>query len=171
MFCPHCGKPNPDDAQYCSVCGRELNAPAQQAAQEEQNKSLNVAPVQYAGFWRRVLAVIIDGLIISIVSVPLTWKFKFDGFTLSYGFGMIIQWLYFSLFESSFRQATIGKMAIGIVVTDESYRRISFARASGRYFGKYLSAIILGIGFLMAAFTEKKQALHDILADTLVVQK
>ena len=171
MFCPHCGKPNPDDAQYCTICGREMNAPAQQAAQQQQINSINVAPVQYAGFWRRVLAVLIDGIIVSIATIPFTWNFEFDMFSFSFGISFIIQWLYFALFESSYRQATLGKIVIGIVVTDEQYRRISFARATGRYFGKYLSAIILGIGFLMAAFTEKKQALHDILADTLVVQK
>ncbi len=168
MYCPHCGKQNSEDAEYCSNCGRELKAPAQQA---EQTKSINIAPVQYAGFWRRALAVIIDGIIVSIVSAPFTWRLEFDPFTLSYGVGFIIQWLYFALMECSYRQATLGKMALGIVVTDEQYRRISFARATGRYFGKFLSAIILGIGFIMAAFTEKKQALHDVLADTLVVQK
>jgi uncharacterized RDD family membrane protein YckC len=61
-------------------------------------------------------------------------------------------------------------MALGIRVTDLDGGRISFGRATGRYFGKILSGLILGIGFLMAAFTERKQALHDLLAGTLVVR-
>jgi uncharacterized RDD family membrane protein YckC len=72
--------------------------------------------------------------------------------------------------ESSPKQGTLGKMALGIVVTDMDSRRISFGRATGRYFAKILSGLILGIGFLMVAFTEKKQGLHDILAGTLVVK-
>jgi uncharacterized RDD family membrane protein YckC len=73
--------------------------------------------------------------------------------------------------ESSTSQATIGKMLMGIKVTDMNGHRISFARASGRFFGKALSKLIVYIGFIMAAFTEKKQGLHDILAKTLVINK
>jgi uncharacterized RDD family membrane protein YckC len=81
----------------------------------------------------------------------------------------IIQWLYFALMESSAKQATLGKMALGIKVTDMMGNRISFGRATGRYFGKIISGLILYIGFIMAGFTEKKQALHDIMASCLVV--
>ncbi|MBI9072485.1 MAG: RDD family protein [Melioribacteraceae bacterium] len=80
-----------------------------------------------------------------------------------------IQWLYYALMESSSKQATLGKMAVGIKVTDMSGARIGFGKASGRYFGKILSGLILNIGYIIAAFTEKKQALHDILAGCLVV--
>jgi uncharacterized RDD family membrane protein YckC len=83
----------------------------------------------------------------------------------------VLNWLYFSLLESSGWQATLGKKALGLEVTDLAGRRISFGRATGRFFAKYISAIILMIGFLMAGFTEKKQALHDILAGTLVIRK
>jgi uncharacterized RDD family membrane protein YckC len=72
--------------------------------------------------------------------------------------------------ESSAKQATVGKMALGIIVTDLEGRRLGFGRATGRYFAKILSALILGIGFLMAAFTERKQGLHDMVASTLVVK-
>ena len=82
-----------------------------------------------------------------------------------------IAWLYFAIMESSPTQATLGKMAIGIVVTDMSGNRVSFGRATGRHFAKIVSGIILGIGFLMIAFTERKQGLHDIMADTLVQVK
>ena len=80
-------------------------------------------------------------------------------------------WLYWALLESSPWQATLGKKALGLLVTDLQGRRITFARASGRYFGKLLSTIVLGTGYLMAGFTEKKQALHDILAGCLVTRR
>lgn len=84
-------------------------------------------------------------------------------------FSIILQWLYYALMESSSKQATLGKMAIGIKVTDLSGNRISFGRATGRYFGKILSGLILNIGYIMAAFTERKQALHDMMANCLVI--
>lgn len=80
-------------------------------------------------------------------------------------------WLYFALMESSKFQGTIGKLALGIVVTDMDGNKVSFGKATGRYFGKIISAIILYVGFMMAGFTEKKQGLHDILAGTLVWKK
>ncbi|MFC2133484.1 RDD family protein [Bacteroidota bacterium] len=82
---------------------------------------------------------------------------------------MIIQWLYFALMESSARKATLGKMALGIIVVDYSGNRITFGQATGRYFGKIISGLIFYIGFIMAGFTEKKQALHDMLASCLVI--
>ena len=146
--------------------------------------------VRYAGFWNRFLAIIIDALILGAVQgillrpvfgVPM-WNYReFDdsGVALSMweGPNLIVQvlsiaigWLYFTLMESSNKQATVGKIALNMRVTDLAGNRISFARATGRYFGKYLSMMIFMIGFLMAAFTSKKQALHDVLADTLVVK-
>jgi uncharacterized RDD family membrane protein YckC len=84
---------------------------------------------------------------------------------------VVIEWLYFAGMESSAGQATLGKRALGIKVTDMSGNRITFGKATGRFFGKILSSLILLIGFLMAAFTQKKQALHDLLAGTLVVNR
>ncbi len=84
---------------------------------------------------------------------------------------MLFVWLYYALFESSSKQATLGKMALGIVVTDIDGNRISFGRANARFWSKIISGMILGIGFLMAAFTEKKQGLHDMIAGTLVIKK
>jgi len=84
---------------------------------------------------------------------------------------MIAQWLYFALMEASSTQGTLGKMALGIKVTDTMGYPITFGRATGRYFGKILSGAILMIGYIMAAFTERKQALHDMMAGTLVLNK
>lgn len=83
----------------------------------------------------------------------------------------IASWLYFALMESSAKQATLGKMALSIIVTDVNGNRLTFGRATGRYFGKIISGLILYIGFLMVAFTEKKQGLHDMIAGSLVVNK
>jgi uncharacterized RDD family membrane protein YckC len=86
-------------------------------------------------------------------------------------FGLIFSWIYFAGFESSHLGGTPGKWVLGIFVTDMEGKRISFGRATGRYFGKIVSGIILGIGYMMAGFTEKFQALHDIMAETLVWKK
>lgn len=84
---------------------------------------------------------------------------------------VVIAWLYLSLFEASPMQASPGKRFVGAKVTDENGTRISFARANTRFFGKFLSMAMLGIGFLMIAFTSKKQAMHDKMAHCLVVRR
>jgi uncharacterized RDD family membrane protein YckC len=84
---------------------------------------------------------------------------------------LMLSWIYYASLESSAWQATLGKKILGLKVADLAGNRISFARASGRFFGKILSGMILGIGFLMAGFTERKQALHDILAGCLVLRQ
>jgi uncharacterized RDD family membrane protein YckC len=83
----------------------------------------------------------------------------------------MLSWLYFASFESSVWQATPGKRLLGLVVTNLEGHRISFARASGRYFGKILSGTLFFIGFLIAGFTPRKQALHDLLASCLVLRR
>jgi len=84
---------------------------------------------------------------------------------------LLIWWLYYAIMESSSLQATLGKLAVGSIVTDLDGDRISFFRATGRHFGKLISALILLLGYLMAGFTERKQALHDLMASCLVIQK
>ena len=159
-------------ARFSHNIGHELTAEGAGAARVEY---------VYAGFWRRLLAILIDELILATVALLFSASYYLVAMSgpgsralavtvLSNRiFSFLLHWLYFSFMESSRKQATLGKMAIGIIVTDYSGQRISFPRASGRYFGKYLSAFILGIGFIMAGFTRKKQALHDMLAETLVV--
>ena len=94
-----------------------------------------------------------------------------EDFTALDGFSIIAGWLYYALMESSSKQGTIGKQVMGIRVTDLEGNQISFGRASGRYFGKILSALILAIGYLMMLFTQKKQTLHDLMAGCMVVKK
>jgi uncharacterized RDD family membrane protein YckC len=119
---------------------------------------------QYAGFWKRFAAIIIDGIILGIINGIL------GRISTSY-VSILTSWLYYALCESSSAQATVGKIALGIKVTDLDGNKISFAQATGRYFAKIISGIILFMGFIMAGFTEKKQALHDMIANTLVVNK
>jgi len=164
MYCPRCGTQNDDQASFCKQCGANLKGVEQQA-----KSAATAVPVvsAYAGFWKRFGAWIIDELIIWAVSCILI----IVSLGFFYPFGIILGWLYFALMESSEKQATLGKMALGIVVTDMDGKRISFGRATGRYFGKILSVVILLIGYIMIAFTDKKQGLHDMLANTLVVNK
>lgn len=128
--------------------------------------------LEYAGFWLRALAAIIDSLIFILAGVIIGFILGVMGGSaksLDIPF-FIISWLYYSLMESSPKQATIGKMILGISVTDLSGNRISFGRATGRYFSKIISGIIFCIGYIMAAFTARKQALHDIMASSLVIK-
>jgi len=85
-------------------------------------------------------------------------------------FSTLVNWLYAALLESSSHQATLGKMALGLKVTDLEGRRISFVRATGRHFAKILSGMVLFIGFIMVGFTRRKQGLHDMVAGTLVIR-
>jgi len=156
---------------------------------------------QYAGFWLRLGAAIIDGIILSVVQFVAVFPIlgmlglaSFETLQNMEGAGMseddavamlpvifsaigtitlagtLVNWLYYALMESSAKQGTLGKMALGIKVTDINGNRISFLRATGRYLGKIISTMILFIGYLMAGITKKKQALHDIMADCLVIR-
>jgi uncharacterized RDD family membrane protein YckC len=85
---------------------------------------------------------------------------------------ILIQWLYHAYLESGEKQATWGKQALGIYVTDLMGNRVTFGRASGRFFAKIVTGMIpLGIGYIMAGFTERKQALHDMMAGSLVLRR
>jgi uncharacterized RDD family membrane protein YckC len=86
-------------------------------------------------------------------------------------FSFVGQWLYYALMESSKYGGTLGKLALGIRVTDMEGNRVSFARATGRYFSRIITNMTMLIGYIIAGFTEKKQALHDLIASCLVIQK
>jgi uncharacterized RDD family membrane protein YckC len=135
--------------------------------------------IRYGGFWIRVVAYLIDAIVLNIVLWLLTviTGLRLISYTatdhlepLPILAPLVVNWLYFALMESSERGATLGKMAVGLRVVTGEGRRLSFANATGRYFAKFISALILGIGFLMVAFTERKRGLHDMIANTLVVK-
>ena len=140
--------------------------------------------LQYAGFWRRFAAYMIDGVIIAFALNQLGSLFwtllalSIEDFSTLRQYDAVylltmsipLAWVYFSGMESSPLQATIGKLVIGLRVTDLQGERISFGRATGRFYAKYLSGMILLIGYFMAGFTQKKQALHDVMAKCLVLR-
>ena len=153
--------------------------------------------MNYAGFWGRVAAYSIDSLILDVPFYVLLLLAIFAGGSgfrrrLAPGtdfpgpqLGMfagifivrllilmavffVVHWLYFAAMESSARQATLGKSAMSLRVTDMAGQRLTFGHASGRYLAKFISSIIpLGIGYILAGFTLRKQALHDMIAGTL----
>ena len=190
MLCPRCSNWTDDQAQFCANCGCPLTparmggAPPMAGVWGPPTLGYAVASdaVEYAGFWRRFAAMIIDNVVILVVEVIIG---IFLGIvliivggaseatiqTLGFVLGVIADWLYHALFESSGLRASPGKLAIGMVVTDIRSPRISFGQATVRHFAKILSGLTLGVGFLMAGFTERKQALHDSIAECLVVMK
>ena len=157
-----------------------------------------VLPSPYAGFWLRFLAYLIDSvlagivfgifalLVVAIVGVGY-FRTIFENMNggdstipvallslilLASALSIVITWVYYAWMESSPYQGTLGKMALGLVVTDLQGRPISFARASGRFFAKIITGMIpFAIGYIMAGFTEKRQALHDMIAGCLVLRK
>ena len=203
MYCHRCGALNDDQAAFCNKCGTALQNTLRAANSVTPTRPeagvppaafappiglVAVAvPVQYAGFWKRFLAALIDLLLVAVAWFVTAFICGFlygvvvgeepddpavNALSLvAWGATAILGWLYYALMESSAKQATLGKMALGIVVTDGQGRRMLFGRATGRYFGRILSSIILYIGFIIIAFTERKQGLHDMIADCLVVVK
>jgi uncharacterized RDD family membrane protein YckC len=133
--------------------------------------------LRYAGFWIRFAATLIDGILLSIVYYAVLFSsigsLSNPDFT-SIGFVFVLvilmYLLYYPIMESSSKQATLGKMAVGIKVGKSNGERLTFWNAFGRYFAKIPSAIILYVGFMMAGWDSKKQALHDKIADTYVFE-
>jgi uncharacterized RDD family membrane protein YckC len=146
------------------------------------------AQVPYAGFWLRLVAYAIDILLLSIVieififnplmpraGISNPWEMfhkhgrQVDAINLLV---IMVEWCYFALLESSAWQASVGKKLLGLYVVDEHGKKVSFARASGRFFAMAaLSPLTLGLSDLMGAFTPKKQMLHDMIAKCLVLKK
>jgi uncharacterized RDD family membrane protein YckC len=131
----------------------------------------------YAGFWRRLAAYLIDTLLVGAVQFALAlivWIIAPTDFRAQANIAPVdffLSWAYFSLLESSPAQATVGKIALGIYVTDRNGDPIDFKRASIRYWAKILSTLVLMLGWLMAAFTPGKRALHDYVAGTFVLRR
>jgi uncharacterized RDD family membrane protein YckC len=186
MYCSKCGAAMANAAAFCSTCGQAF--PVYAAVQR----------VEYAGFWLRFLAYVIDSAVmtlgIAVVLIPLLLLTGLGallrrirpeedwgdaGFILILGLlflaatvSLVVTWLYHALMECSEWQATVGKRVMGLVVADLAGQRISFARATGRHFGKIVTNMVpLAIGYIMAGFTERRQALHDMLAGCLVLRR
>ncbi|HXM94979.1 MAG TPA: RDD family protein [Candidatus Dormibacteraeota bacterium] len=157
-------------------------------------------PVHYSGFWLRFVAYIIDSFVMSLAYLLMFIPFLLMtglgaalaglhsgqdpqeivnmvgptfilGLVAMASIAFLAGWLYHAMLESSDWQATLGKRAMGLIVTDLAGQPISFARASARYFAKIISSLIpLGIGYILAGFTPKKQAIHDMITNCLVLR-
>ena len=215
MYCSKCGGVMADGAAFCSNCGQSfavaavpLRAPIASAsvavpveggvAAIPAYAEYAVPRVEYAGFWLRFFALLIDNVVLGLgfvlILIPLVFltglheflgQFQPDeelndaGIFVLMGFvfllataSLVVTWLYHALMESSEWQATLGKKALGLVVTDMAGQRVSFARSTGRHFGKIITNMVpVFIGYIMAGFTAKRQALHDMLAGCLVLRR
>jgi uncharacterized RDD family membrane protein YckC len=177
VICIHCGNSPKNGKNFCHNCGSVIE-PKTEICMNCGVRSTNIV---YAGFWKRFMAIMIDVIVlmpfnlVSYFTLAFPYIYQEDGnlanLFLYEVISIFIPWFYFALMESSKYQATVGKMALGIIVTDLERNRISYGKATGRHFGKIISSIILCIGFLMAGYTQKKQALHDIMAGCLVIMK
>jgi len=130
---------------------------------------------KYASWIQRLVALIIDCVLVGIVNMIINFVLTMSlghliGGIVGSCVGLAIGIGYFSYMESSEKQATFGKNAMGIMVTDENGQRITMSKAVVRYLSKIVSTVTLMIGWFMPLFTAKKQALHDIIAGTLVVE-
>jgi uncharacterized RDD family membrane protein YckC len=187
VFCNLCGAQNAAEATFCSKCGASLSGVPQTLAATPRLPA--AAHTRYGGFWVRFVAAIIDAILVQVVVVPfgallggvigvagVAARMPGEGTRLvsviaGAALGLLGSWIYEAAMESSSLQATLGKMVFGMKVTDLNGDRISFARATGRHFAKYISSAILFVGYIMAGFTERKQALHDMIAGTLVIRR
>jgi len=200
LYCTHCGTLNDAQAAYCLKCGApQPGAPAFAAVAAGGATAVPVPAaayppvpraIGYGGFWIRFVAIIIDAIIVGIAMAPI--KFAIVGPMFMNGdfpyrsghFGWVFPafiakvaiiervgwWLYDALLTCSNKQGTVGKMIFGLKVTDMQGQRISFMHATGRHFAKYISFLVACIGFIMAGFTARKQALHDLIAGTVVIR-
>jgi uncharacterized RDD family membrane protein YckC len=202
VFCSKCGAQNFATAQFCQKCGSSLSvslapaqpaSPAYAAAPAVAYSAAPTAP--YGGFWIRLLAHLIDHVILAAVAAPLFFILVLPAILrvihegennqepspelivaiISSVFIYVVlafvgQWLYEALLTSSSWQGTLGKRVLQLKVTDEMGNRIGFGRATGRFFAKILSSMFFCIGFIMVGLTDRKRGLHDMLAGTLVMR-
>jgi len=192
VFCSQCGSQNEASAAFCQKCGASLAVAAPPVPPVVAIPAVPVVVVAavspYAGFWIRVLATIIDRLILGVLLSPLFFIYilpaiikasqgGFDEDSPHYVFAFApivwliafaVSWAYEAFLTSSEWQGTVGKRVLNLKVTDLNGNRISLGRATGRFFAKLLSFAICDIGVIMVAFTDRKQGLHDMIAGTLV---
>jgi uncharacterized RDD family membrane protein YckC len=198
MFCSKCGTQLADGEAFCASCGAAQASLPVAAAVAAAVPAVPVLPSPYAGFWLRAVGYLIDEAvlvlgvgILALIAVALigvdTLRTTFEGLNKNedqmpvelvlmigtfFLAACLMAWLYYAWMESSSSQGTLGKMALGLIVTDMHGRRISFARATARFFARFITSMIpLGIGYILAGITEKKQALHDIIAGCLMLRK
>jgi uncharacterized RDD family membrane protein YckC len=197
QFCQKCGASMWPAGTAVQPAQAAAPAIAPQPAYVQPLAYAPAQPSPYGGFWIRLLAYFIDHIVLSVVAAPLALILVMPNmariiheaersgngepspeliisiitsFSLYLCLALIGQWLYEALLTSSSWQGTIGKKLLRLKVTDEAGNRIGFGRATGRFFAKWLSSLMLYIGFFMIGFTDRKRGLHDMLAGTLVMK-
>jgi uncharacterized RDD family membrane protein YckC len=199
MFCPKCGKETDASGKFCQWCGADIaSIPANPVVTPEEEEGPDIGVYaglgrRFVAFLVDFIIILLFDLVAMAVlgltrgiqnsyfyfvqHVPveqLTTEGTMGAFLGSviaaYGVVLIIiPWLFFAGFESSRSQATPGKLLMHIVVTDMTGNKPTFARVTLRHFAKFVSALIIFIGFLMIGFTQKRQGLHDKIASCLVL--
>ena len=193
QVCANCGNERVADGQFCLFCG-DLLGPETAGNQlptwpEAPPPVLPASRTEPAGFWRRVWAGLLDVVLEAVGALFLTVfidaalsrfgrLFGFSPTDSKFATGMsyilvlsVGSWLYAAFSESSSWQATLGKRLIGLQVVTSRGGKISFGQATVRHFMKFLSLFSAGFGFLMALWTRRKQALHDIPSECLVIRR
>ena len=183
IFCNVCGFNSASDAQFCQRCGAGLGPSL------PPTSFASVAAPHYGGFWIRVVASVLDFVLMFIAFIPVRillgsmvtiaamnallpmHEFFVLRRAIRIAVAIAFNFIYRTAMESSRFQATFGKLAVGLKITDEHGNPISFSRAIGRYSAKWLSLLALGLGYAMAGFDGQKQALHDRIAGTLVMYR
>lgn len=192
--CASCGNPATADGDFCLFCGDVLTRSRKQVSANRDASGNIPLPVslleskEYAGFWRRVWAASIDVGLEVIVALALSLVVDFAlhivggsmgiaSESMEYATGVtfivlltIGAWLYCAFSESSRYRATIGKRLMGLQVVTLSGDKLTFGQASVRHFMKFLSLFTVGVGFLMSGWTQRRQALHDMPNDCLVIR-
>jgi len=185
-ICAKCSKPIKVPSQSSKTSSNKLIERPSDESHSTSEFAEQFLP-EYAGFWRRFAAAFIDATILFICSFVIIYIIGYilgvtiskaslrlnvqKIYTLGNLLGVLLYWIYYAIFESSPKQATLGKMLLQIKVTNIDGTPISFARATGRYFGKFISILTFGFGYLMAGFSKRKQALHDIISNCLVIYR
>jgi len=173
MFCPQCGVAAAPGYRFCTRCGSALTAAP---APPTPTAGVMAAVDVFAGFWPRTSAFLIDYLLVVLVCVLLRGLLgiRLDSPAVLQAFfwaTVLVLWLYKAVAERSERQASLGKLAFDLKVTSLNGERIGLTRALVRNFAQTLSGLIAFIGFLMPAFTRRHQALHDMIAGTVVTRR
>jgi uncharacterized RDD family membrane protein YckC len=163
-FCPNCGaKVELSLSDTCPNCGEKVSGSPGVSVSRKYSSEF-----RYAGFWTRFGAYIIDMLILVIPYLVIVAIFGESGASLLI---LLIAWVYFAYLESSEKQATFGKQALGLIVIDVDGNRLDFTKATIRYICKLIFGGLLLVGYIIIGFTEKKQGLHDMIVGTYVIQK
>jgi uncharacterized RDD family membrane protein YckC len=195
QVCSNCGNPLLPDGKFCLFCGDVLSeAPCKPVVAARASDPVNgdhaeaVRAPEYAGFWLRVWAGAVDITLEALAALILTVLVGFaikiyvsrsglSPITGSYLTGIAFifllavgSWLYSAFAESSSWRATLGKRVVGLQVVTSSGGKLSFGQASVRHFMKFLSLFTAGVGFMMAGWTKRSQALHDMPSDSIVIK-